>query len=247
MARYHHHRRGQSGAHWILARRSAYHGIGYGSGTATGYDSTTTGSGRCCPHVRHLTPPWPYRSELFDGRDPTDFCLRRAGAHDRRARRRPDRRDDRRADHGRRPACSCRPTTTGRGCASCCAARDPADLRRGRDRPTAGPASWFAAQHFGVEPDLIVTAKGITSGLHPAGRGAGGRPRRRGARPRARLPDGLHLQRPPDRMRGRARATWTSSSARGCWTARARSAATCWPGSRRSRSCRSSARCAASA
>ena len=27
------------------------------------------------PHVRHLTPPWPYRSELFDGHDPTDFCL----------------------------------------------------------------------------------------------------------------------------------------------------------------------------
>ena len=27
------------------------------------------------PHVQHLTPPWPYRAELFDGRDPTDFCL----------------------------------------------------------------------------------------------------------------------------------------------------------------------------
>ena len=29
--------------------------------------------------------------------------------------------------------------------------------------------SWFAAQHFGVEPDLIVTAKGITSGYVPLG------------------------------------------------------------------------------
>ena len=27
------------------------------------------------PHVRHLTPPWPYRSELFDDEDPTDFCI----------------------------------------------------------------------------------------------------------------------------------------------------------------------------
>ena len=27
------------------------------------------------PHVEHLTPPWPYRAELFDGEDPTDFCL----------------------------------------------------------------------------------------------------------------------------------------------------------------------------
>jgi putrescine aminotransferase len=29
--------------------------------------------------------------------------------------------------------------------------------------------SWFGAQHFGVEPDLIVTAKGITSGYVPLG------------------------------------------------------------------------------
>ena len=43
---------------------------------------------------------------------------------------------------------------------------------------------WFAAARFGVEPDLITTAKGITSGLHPAGRRAGGRPRRRVARTR---------------------------------------------------------------
>jgi adenosylmethionine-8-amino-7-oxononanoate aminotransferase len=28
---------------------------------------------------------------------------------------------------------------------------------------------WFAAQHFGVDPDIIVTAKGITSGYIPLG------------------------------------------------------------------------------
>ena len=28
---------------------------------------------------------------------------------------------------------------------------------------------WFAAEHFGVEPDIIVTAKGITSGYAPLG------------------------------------------------------------------------------
>jgi putrescine aminotransferase len=29
--------------------------------------------------------------------------------------------------------------------------------------------TWFAAQHFGIEPDIIVTAKGITSGYIPLG------------------------------------------------------------------------------
>ena len=29
--------------------------------------------------------------------------------------------------------------------------------------------SWFAAEHFGVDPDLLVTAKGITSGYVPLG------------------------------------------------------------------------------
>jgi putrescine aminotransferase len=29
--------------------------------------------------------------------------------------------------------------------------------------------NWFAAEHFGVEPDIIVTAKGITSGYVPLG------------------------------------------------------------------------------
>jgi putrescine aminotransferase len=29
--------------------------------------------------------------------------------------------------------------------------------------------SWFGAQHFGIEPDIVVTAKGITSGYMPLG------------------------------------------------------------------------------
>lgn len=36
MARYHHHRRGENGRNWIIARRSAYHGVGYGSGNGNG-------------------------------------------------------------------------------------------------------------------------------------------------------------------------------------------------------------------
>lgn len=48
MARYYHHRRGDTGKTWILARQFAYHGVGYGSGSATGFPSTTRASGRSC-------------------------------------------------------------------------------------------------------------------------------------------------------------------------------------------------------
>ncbi len=85
MARYVHSRRGHEGRDWILARRSAYHGIGYGSGSASGLPIYHDGFGPMLPHVRHLTPPWPYRSELFDGRDPTDFCLESSSARSRRS------------------------------------------------------------------------------------------------------------------------------------------------------------------
>ena len=80
---------------------------------------------------------------------------------------------------------------------------------------------WFAAQHFGVEPDIIVTAKGITSGYMPLGAvlvtdavaevlGAG---------PRA-----SRWATPTTATRPRARSRWptsTSSSARACSGTRA--------------------------
>src|SRR5918992_1013103 len=76
LSRYAHWRRGDRERTWILARRQAYHGVGYGSGTATGFPVYHDGFGPMLPHVQHLTQPWPYRAELFDGEDPTDFCIR---------------------------------------------------------------------------------------------------------------------------------------------------------------------------
>ena len=75
MARYAHSRRGEGDRTWVLARHQAYHGVGYGSGTATGFPIYHEGFGPMLPDVTHLTPPWPYRTELFDGEDPTDFCV----------------------------------------------------------------------------------------------------------------------------------------------------------------------------
>lgn len=168
MARYHHYRRGEPERTWILARRNAYHGIGYGSGSATGFPLYHEGFGPVLPHIRHLTPPWPYRAELFDGDDPTEFCLRELEQtiHELGA--------DRIAAFMGEPIMGVAGMVV-----------PPQDywprVRELLDEhgillmfdevvtAYGRVGEWFAAQHFGVEPDIIVTAKGITSGYVPLG------------------------------------------------------------------------------
>jgi putrescine aminotransferase len=168
MARYFHHRRGDTERNWILAREQAYHGVGYGSGSATGFPIYHDGFGPMLPHVSHLTPPWPYRAELFGGVDPTDFCLREL-----------ERRIEEIGPH-RIAAMIGEPIMGVAGMIV-----PPGDYwPRVRELLSAHgillifdevvtaygrTGSWFAAQHFGVEPDIIVTAKGITSGYMPLG------------------------------------------------------------------------------
>jgi putrescine aminotransferase len=136
MSRYYHSRRGHAGRDWILARRSAYHGIGYGSGSASG--------------------------------DPTDFCLEEL---------------ERTIDElgGDRIAAMIGEPIMGVGGMLV----PPADYwPRVRELLSAHgillifdevvtafgrTGNWFGAEHFGVDPDLIVTAKGITSGYVPLG------------------------------------------------------------------------------
>lgn len=168
MARYFHHRRGEEGRNWILARLGAYHGIGYGSGSASGLAFCHEGFEPNLPHVRHLTPPWPYRAELFDGRDATDFCLDELE------------RTIEEIGPGRIAAMIGEPVMGVGGMIV------PPDDYWPRVRELLSAhgillildevvtafgrtGNWFAAQHFGVEPDLLVTAKGITSGYVPLG------------------------------------------------------------------------------
>ena len=168
MARYYHHRRGESSRTWILARHKAYHGIGYGGGSATGFPVYHEGFAPMMPHVSHLTPPWPYRSELYGGEDPCDFLI--AELEQRIAEIGP----------GSIAAMIGEPIMGVGGMLV-----PPADywprVREVLDRhgillildevvtAYGRTGSWFAAQHFGVRPDIIVTAKGITSGYIPLG------------------------------------------------------------------------------
>ncbi|MFF0473854.1 aspartate aminotransferase family protein [Streptomyces sp. NPDC004284] len=173
MARYYHHRRGEGSRTWILARSKAYHGIGYGGGSATGFPVYHEGFAPMMPHVSHLTPPWPYRSELY-GDEPltpgqvTDFLIREL--------------EERIAEIGpKNIAAMIGEPIMGVGGMLV----PPADywprVREVLDRhgillifdevvtAYGRVGEWFAAQYFDVVPDIIVTAKGITSGYVPLG------------------------------------------------------------------------------
>jgi len=168
LSRYFHWCRGERERTWILARHQAYHGVGYGSGTATGFPVYHEGFGPMLPHVRHLTQPWPYRAELFDGQDPTDFCIREL---------------EQTIDElgGERIAAFIGEPVM--GVAGMLVPPDDywprvQELLREHgitfifDEVVSAYGrigQWFAAQHYGVEPDIIVTAKGITSGYAPLG------------------------------------------------------------------------------
>ena len=168
MARYFHHRQGNSNRNWIIARRNSYHGIAYGGGSLSGFPVYHEGFGPMLPHVEHVTPPWPYRAELYNGQDPTDFLIaeleatiERIGAENIAAMVGepimgvggmlvpPD-------DYWPRVAELLKKN-------GILLVFDEVVTAYGR------VGEWFAAQHFNVEPDIIITAKGITSGYIPLG------------------------------------------------------------------------------
>lgn len=168
MARYYHWRRGEPDRTWILSRRQAYHGIGYASGTVTGFDVYKEGFGPVMPHVRHLSPMWPYRAELYGDADATDYCLAEL---------------EQAIDEigpGNIAAMIGEPIM---GVGGMLVPTDDywprvAELLHSHgillifDEVVTAygrVGEWFAAQHFGVRPDLVNTAKGITSGYVPLG------------------------------------------------------------------------------
>lgn len=75
IARLFHFRQGRPERRWILSRQFAYHGVGYGSGTATGLDAYHEGYGKPLPEIEHLTAPYAYHEEFFGGQPPTDFLI----------------------------------------------------------------------------------------------------------------------------------------------------------------------------
>ncbi|MGW7200224.1 aminotransferase family protein [Streptomyces chryseus] len=167
-ARYYHAQRGDSSRTWILSRSTAYHGLAYGGGTATGFDDMKAGVGPMLPHVAHLTPPHPFRTWLFEGQDPTDYCITELEA------------TIERLGAENIAAMIAEPIMGVAGMVIppedywprvSAVLRQHGILLIFDEVVTAFGriGHWFAADHFGVTPDIMVTAKGLTSGYAPLG------------------------------------------------------------------------------
>ena len=167
-ARRHHYERGEPERTWILGRRSGYHGITHGAGAASDFEWLHDGYGPALPHFEHLTPPWPYRSELYDGQDPTDFLVNELEQ------------TIERLGPGRIAAFIGEPIMGVGGLLvppedywpRVAAVLKAHGILLILDEVVTGfgrLGPWFGGHFYGVEPDLLVTAKGITSGYFPFG------------------------------------------------------------------------------
>jgi PLP-dependent transaminase len=167
MARLYQYLRGEPGRTMILSLGHSYHGMTYGALAATGLQGTKDGFGEMPGGFFHLTTPYPYREELYGGEDPFEFCIRELEETIARF-------------GGRIAALIGEPVLTVGGVIV-----PPADYWRAvseichrhgilviADEVVTAfgrLGSWFASESYGIEPDLITTAKGLTSGYLPLG------------------------------------------------------------------------------
>lgn len=167
-ARYYHHMRGEPTRTWILSRHTAYHGLAYGGGTATGFDDLKDGMGPGLPDVTHLTPPHPYRTWLFGEESVTDFCVAELEA------------TIARIGASNIAAMIAEPIM---GVAGMVVPPDDYWSRMSEVLRRHGIllildevvtafgriGEWFAADRYQIVPDILVTAKGLASGYIPLG------------------------------------------------------------------------------
>ena len=163
MARLFHARRGAHGRTVILARRKAYHGVTYAARAATGLDVFHTDVGPLPGDFVHLTPPEPYRMDSC-----TDTCVAELEATI----------EGLGAD--RIAAMIAEPVM---GMAGMVAPPDDYWPRITALLQEHGillildevvtaygrTGTWFAAEHWNLAPDIVSTAKGLTSGYVPLG------------------------------------------------------------------------------
>lgn len=166
LARRFHFERGEPDRTWIIGRHWGYHGCTMGSGAVSGFDDMQHGIGPVMPHVAKVSPPMLYRSEMYGGQDPTDFLIRELEE------------TIARIGPTNIAAMIGEPVMGGGGVII-----PPADywprvreLLRGHGilliadeviTAFGRTGTWFASAAW--DPDIIITAKGLTSGYAPLG------------------------------------------------------------------------------
>jgi putrescine aminotransferase len=162
MARLYHHNRGESDRTFILSLSHSYHGMTYGALSASGLAGLKVGVGELPGGFSHLTTPYPFRGHTFDD------CLRELEE------------TIERLGSARIAAFIGEPVLTvggvivpppeyWRAVTELC--HEHGILLIADEVVTAFGrlGEWFASRSCGMTPDLIATAKGLTSGYLPLG------------------------------------------------------------------------------
>lgn len=168
MARLYHYLRGESQRTTILSLGHSYHGMTYGALAATGLEGIKNGFGELPGGFFHLTTPYPYREELFGGEDAFEFCIREL--EETIARLGPERI----AAFIGEPVLTVGgvivpPPDYWRAITEICHRNGILVIADEVVTAFGRLGSWFASETYGIEADLITTAKGLTSGYLPLG------------------------------------------------------------------------------
>jgi adenosylmethionine-8-amino-7-oxononanoate aminotransferase len=168
MARQYHHVKGDTSRTVILSLRHGYHGLTYGAMAATGLPGLQAGFGDPPPGFVHLSTPYPYRAEFLDGAAPVDYCVReveetidRLGA-------------DTIAAMIAEPVLTVGgaivpPDGYWEAMTQICQRHGILMIADEVVTAFGRLGHWFASEPRGQKPDLIATAKGMTSGYIPLG------------------------------------------------------------------------------
>ena len=168
MARLYHYLRGEPDRTMILSLGHSYHGMTYGALAATGLEGIKNGFGELPGGFFHLTTPYPYRDELFGGEDPFEFCVHELEQTI--ARLGPERI----AAFIGEPVLTVGgvivpPEQYWQAVTEICHRHGILVISDEVVTAFGRLGSWFASPSYGIEPDLITTAKGLTSGYLPLG------------------------------------------------------------------------------
>jgi putrescine aminotransferase len=168
MARLYHYLRGDHDRTFILSLTHSYHGMTYGALSASGLSGLKVGFGELPGGFYHLTTPYPYHEELYEGENAFDYCIReleetisRLGA-------------DRIAAFIGEPVLTVGgvivpPGDYWRAVTELCHRNGILLIADEVVTAFGRLGEWFASSAWGMEPDLIATAKGLTSGYMPLG------------------------------------------------------------------------------
>ena len=168
MARLYHFLRGEANRDIVLSLGHSYHGMTYGALAASGLAGLKVGFGELPGGFFHLTTPYPYHEELFGGEDPFEFCIReleevieRLGP-------------ERIAAFIGEPVLTVGgvivpPREYWQAVSEICHRHGILMIADEVVTAFGRLGSWFASEHWGLDADLIATAKGITSGYLPLG------------------------------------------------------------------------------